>query len=100
MIDPSMFGGGGAPAGPPQSIQIPGGDSGGDPTSMMEEVKSLLDRIIQVEPDHEDKLLIEKMLTEAQQYLASQQKLEDTATGVGPGAKLLRKKSPSPSQGY
>lgn len=114
MIDPTMMmgggGGGPAPGGPPESIQIPGGapaapQAGGggqsDAISLMQQAKELLRQALESEPDEEDKLLIEKMLTEAQQYVATQQKLIDTATGAGPGAKVMRKAAGSQqSLGY
>lgn len=112
MIDPTMMmgggGGGPAPGGPPESIQIPGGapQAGGgggqsDAISLMQQAKDLLRQALDSEPDEEDKLLIEKMLTEAQQYVATQQKLIDSATGAGPGAKVMRKAAGSQqSPGY
>lgn len=103
-----ILGGGGPPApdagGAPPSIPLPGADgqpsdgaaSQDDPVDLMNQVKDLLRRAEQADPDHEDKLLLEKMLTEAQQYLANQQKLTDTVTGAGPGAKIIRKASGGP----
>lgn len=43
------------------------------------------------ETDHEDQLIIEKATTQIQQYLAGNQKLNDTAMGAGPGEKYVRK---------
>lgn len=109
MIDPAMLMGGGggmgAPAGPPPSIQIPGQgpapESGGsDPIALVQQAKDLLRQALDAEPDEEDKLLLEKMLTEAQQYVATQQKIVDSATGAGPGAKVMRKAAGGASQGY
>lgn len=91
--------------GPPAQITIPGdpgaaagpggppdaGGGSGDPEELVNKAKDLLRQALDLEPDHEDKLLIEKMLTEAQQYLATQQKVGDQAMGAGPGVKAVRK---------
>jgi hypothetical protein len=89
--------GGGGPAGllaaaqgaPPDAGAEGGGE--GSNSEDMRQVKDLLRKILENEPDEQDSLLLEKMLTEAQQYLANEEKLVDTALGAGPGARLLRK---------
>lgn len=86
--DPLAALGGGMGA-PPEAAPEPEG--GGSNADNMRQVKDLLRMILENEPDEQDSLLLEKMLTEAQQYLANEEKLVDTATGAGPGAKLLRK---------
>lgn len=112
-----MFGGGAQ--GPAPSIQIPAGgsaqpggaagggkdstyqhliDSTNDPETLVEWARQAIQKAIQVEPDHEDKLLLEKLTTSAQQYLAQQQKMGDQAIGAGPGAKLVRKVTQSAAQ--
>jgi hypothetical protein len=80
--------GGGGPIGPkPETDDVPGTD----PEVLVQKASDLIKRAIAAESDHEDKLLLEKITTECQQYLASQQKLGDTAMGAGPGAKMVRK---------
>jgi hypothetical protein len=72
-----------------------------DPQQLVRQAKELLRRALDAEPDDEDSLLIEKMLTEAQQYLAGEQKLNDQAMGAGPGVKAVRKaQAKSPGGGY
>lgn len=102
--------GGTGPGGPPSRIRIPpqGGPAGvsplggpadsqaqdgaqQNPEDLIQQAKDLIDKAIPLDPDHEDKLLLEKIATEMQQYLANQQKLGDTALGAGPGAKMVRK---------
>lgn len=89
----AMGGGGGGPEGLLSAAQgAPPEDAGGGGNSeSMRQVKELLRSILENEPDEQDSLLLEKMLTEAQQYLANEEKLVDTALGAGPGARLLRK---------
>lgn len=95
MIDPAMMGG------PPPSISLPapGGEppaaSGGEwPSDPVDIARKLLEGIralAAAEPDDEDQAQIEKMGADMAKYLANQQKLVDSATGAGPGAKLIRK---------
>lgn len=88
---PGLGGGGpGMPPGGPESAPPGGGE---DPISLVQQAAELIRQAIGLEPDHEDKLQLEKLTTGAQQYIASQQQLVDTATGAGPGAKLVRKAS-------
>jgi hypothetical protein len=99
----SLLGGGGGGA-PAPSIPLPGGPGandqaappdagGGNPEDLVSQGLELIRQAIPMDPDEEDKLLLEKITTMCQDYIARQQKLVDTATGAGPGAKLVRKAS-------
>lgn len=96
----------------PESIELPGGggppgmgggppagNGGGDPVALVKQALALMEEAKGLEPDEEDTLLIEKITTSMQQYVASQQQLGDQATGAGPGAKLVRKMTQR-SQGF
>lgn len=63
----------------------------GDPVELVRKAIELVDAAKTAEPDDEDTVLLEKVTTELQTYIANQQKLVDTATGAGPGAKVIRK---------
>ena len=100
MIDPTMMGLGGPPAGgPPPSISLPGAGGGeppaeaggGDPAVLMREALESVRKAAVAEPDDEDQALLEKIGADIAKYLATQQKLVDTATGAGAGEKLVRK---------
>jgi hypothetical protein len=101
----SLLGGGGG--GPPGQIPVPGGGGqsdagGGDQQSSIDKVNQAIQLVqdaIDSEPDHEDKLLLEKVTTELQQYLAAQQKLTDEVMGAGSSAKAVRKASAGPPAG-
>jgi hypothetical protein len=101
----SLLGGGGG--GPPGQIPVPGGgaapDAGaGDQQGAIDKVTQAIQIVkeaIDAEPDHEDKLLLEKVATELQQYLAAQQKLTDQVMGAGTGAKAVRKATGGPPAG-
>lgn len=89
--------GGGAPA-----PAAPGGEpaeGGGDSVALLDEALGLIRQAIEVEPDDEDKLTLEKATTLLQQVKASNQKLTDQAMGAGPGVKYLRKASQSSGGG-
>jgi hypothetical protein len=55
------------------------------------QAKDLVRKALDVEADHEDKLLLEKVLTELQQYLAAHQKTTDEAMGITGAHKAMRK---------
>lgn len=103
-----LGGGGGMPmgGGPPDSIPIPGGPpgagGGGTPGPDTPQAKARADQIAELlqqelndENDPEDKATISKILASWHQYQGSQQKMMDQATGAGPGAKLIRKVTPT-----
>lgn len=101
--------GGGAPGGAPApAAPGPGeesgpGEGGGDSVSLLGQALDLIRQAIDVEPDEEDKLTLEQCTTLLQKVKASNQKLQDTAMGAGPGAKFLRKAqggAPSDGGGY
>lgn len=90
-MDPYADLSGGAPD-PGAADPSAGADTGAsDPAALMKQALALLDQVKQAESDEQDTLLLEKMTTMGQQYLADQVKLQDTATGAGPGARLVRK---------
>lgn len=104
MIDPSMMGGLG---GPPPSIQLPGAGGeppaeagGGDPAALMREALGAVRKAAVAEPDDEDQAMLEKIGADIAKYLATQQKLVDTATGAGAGEKLVRKVTRAGGGGY
>jgi hypothetical protein len=89
----SLLGGGGgmgAPAGggaPAPAIPTPGGN----PEETARKAGELIRQAIEEEVDEEDRFQLEEIASKIQKYIASQQQLADTATGAGPGAKVLRK---------
>jgi hypothetical protein len=86
--DPSMMGG------PP--------DQGGgedDPISILQQMLDLADNYGQVEPDDEDKLLMEKARTLLQQLLAKDQKDQDGLMQGKLSPSAMRKAAP-PAGGY
>ena len=88
MMDPL-----GQAGGPPPSISLPGGDSG-TPTQMdskLQIAEKAMTDFISGESDPEDAALASQILNLIHKLGAAQQKLVDTATGAGPGAKLVRK---------
>lgn len=92
MIDPSMMGG------PPPSISLPaaGGEppaepGSSDPAELMRKALEATRKAAVAEPDDEDQAMLEKIGADIAKYLATQQKLVDTATGAGAGEKLVRK---------
>lgn len=92
MIDPSMMGG------PPPSISLPAGGGeppaeagSSDPAELMRNALENVRKAAVAEPDDEDQAMLEKIGADIAKYLATQQKLVDTATGAGAGEKLVRK---------
>jgi hypothetical protein len=80
---------GGAPAAPAES-SIPRG-GGGNPEDTARQAGELIRQAIEEEVDEQDRYALEEIASKIQKYIASQQDLADTATGAGPGAKVLRK---------
>lgn len=76
-----------APAGPEPAIPTPGGN----PEETARKAGELIRQAIEEEVDEEDRFQLEEIASKIQKYIASQQQLADTATGAGPGAKVLRK---------
>ena len=106
----SPFGPG--PGGPPPSIALPSGPGGavGDPsggggkpgapdsqsvTDKINQAADILSQALAQEKDPEDKALISEIVAKLHKFAGSQQSLVDKATGAGPGAKLVRKATPS-----
>lgn len=86
----------------PQSISLPGapaGPEGGAPPALgateavaaVKQAKALVQKALLAEKDHQDVLVLEKVTTLLQGYLASNEKLVDSATGAGSGERLIRK---------
>jgi hypothetical protein len=63
----------------------------GDPSDDLRHAIMFVQSYMQQEQDDEDLAAASKILSGLQSLLASQQKLVDRATGVGAGARLLRK---------
>lgn len=88
--------GGGAPAGPPpeeapdlgSAITSPGK---GDNSDNLRNAAAMIQTYLEGESDDEDIAEGTKIAALIANLLAKQQKLEDTAVGAGPGAKLVRK---------
>lgn len=114
----AMLGGGGGPGGPPSHIALPpgadaapapdsegagdnpGGGDGPDTPKVADGVQSAIDALTGVLPDEgdaSDKAFLAKIIADLHKFLGDQQKLQDTAMGAGPGAKMIRKAS---SPGY
>jgi hypothetical protein len=106
-LEALLGGGGGLPtAGPPApEMEVPADEplaaegESSDPSDLVRQALDLLRKALEIEPDDEDTLLLEKMTTQGQQYLAAQQKLGDQAMGAGPGEKFLRKSGNGGSAG-
>lgn len=113
MMDPSQLGPPAGGGGPASQIPLPGG-GGGDPIDSGSAVTSppagdnsdnlrqsimLLQKYLEGETDDQDLADGAKILAQAQGLLAKQQKLVDTATGAGPGARLVRKSTASQQSG-
>lgn len=92
----------------PPSISLPGSLAGPSPegapaapdapasgaaaaVEAVRKAKALVSVAIQNESDHEDVLILEKVTTLLQQYLATNQRLVDGATGASAGTRLIRK---------
>jgi hypothetical protein len=99
-----MISGRGAPPGPPPNLAAllgagaPGGgpDQGataqqGDPVAIVSNMLDLAQQYLQVEPDQDDKLAMQKVSTELQQLLAKDQADGDKAMSGDLGPRTLRK---------
>jgi ABC-type uncharacterized transport system YnjBCD substrate-binding protein len=78
----AAMGGGGGP---------PGGGGGGSPADFLRDLIEHARAYQDVEQDPEDLAVVAKCIAALQQLMAKNQKEADTATGVGPAAKFLRK---------
>lgn len=103
---------GGGPAGPAAGLPLPpglggGGGGGGVPgqadtpqvSALINKAADILSQALGQEKDPEDKAMIADLIAKCHKFAGSQQKMIDTATGAGPGVKLLRKAS-GPGPGY
>jgi hypothetical protein len=99
-----MIGGRGAPPGPPPNLAAllgagaPGGgpDQGattqqGDPVAIVSNMLDLAQQYLQVEPDQDDKLAMQKVSTELQQLLSKDQADADNAMQGNLSPRTLRK---------
>jgi hypothetical protein len=78
-----------APA--PSSLTSP---SSGEPAAdAARQAIDLVRTALESEQDDEDLVMLQKVMSDLQSYLAKQQKLSDTALGMGPGDKFLRKQT-------
>ncbi len=66
-------------------------DSTDDVNTLVQWAKMAVAKAIGLEPDEQDKLVLEDINSRAQKYLATQQQTSDQAFGAGPGTKALRK---------
>jgi hypothetical protein len=62
----------------------------GDPPSIVSNMLDLASQYLQVEPDHEDKLIMQKITTQLQQLLAKDQSDADNAMSGNLNARTLR----------
>ena len=87
--------GGGAPApetgGDPESTYQQLIDSIDDVTTLIQWSKMAIAKAISLEPDEQDKLILEDINSRSQKYLATQQQTQDQTFGSGPATKALRK---------
>lgn len=95
--------GGGAGMSPPGGSPPPGdgpapasltSQSSGEPAS--DAARQAIDFVrtaLEAESDDEDLVMLQKVMSDLQSYLAKQQKTADTALGMGPGQKFLRKQT-------
>jgi hypothetical protein len=93
VIDPSeMFGAQAPPsdAGPQAGPSVSSPQKG-DPSDILRHIVDLWNLYLQEETDDQDLARASKCQADTQKLLADQQKLVDTATGAGPGARLVRK---------
>lgn len=82
----AMLGGG------PQQAPPATGDQGqGDPVAIVSNMLDLASQYLQVEPDEEDKLLMQKVTTQLQQLLAKDQADADGAMQGNLNPRTLRK---------
>jgi hypothetical protein len=98
-------GGGGAPppdpAADPAAAAAPPEDalggasvappSAGDASDTLKQIIDLFNIYMQEEQDPQDLATASKLQADTHKLLADQQKLVDTATGAGPGARMVRK---------
>lgn len=82
--------GGPAPAPSPQPPDQGGGDER-QAIQILQQMISLGNQFIQVEPDATDKATMAKLLSTLHQYLAKEQTDAESALGGGPGTRLLRR---------
>jgi hypothetical protein len=80
--------GGGAPGGGPQQGAT---TQQGDPVAIVSNMLDLAQQYLQVEPDQDDKLAMQKVSTELQQLLAKDQADGDKAMSGDLGPRTLRK---------
>jgi hypothetical protein len=90
----SLLGGGG-PSLDATSAGVPGAPDSPKVTDLINQAADLLTQALSQEKDPEDKALIADLVAKAHKFAGSQQSLLDKATGAGPGAKLVRKTTPS-----
>lgn len=98
----ALLGGGGGMEGgaPPPEMDVPEESApSGDPVEMMRQALDLTRSSAESEPDDEDQAELEKIGAAIAAYIGKQQKLVDTATGAGPGAKLVRKSTAQSAAG-
>jgi hypothetical protein len=96
-----MISGRGAPSGPPPNLAALLGAGGGpqqgattqqgDPVAIVSNMLDLAQQYLQVEPDQDDKLAMQKVSTELQQLLAKDQADGDKAMSGDLGPRTLRK---------
>lgn len=96
VMDMMTGAGGGAP--PADLASILGGaqqpqapQAQGDPVEIVSNMLDLASQYVQVEPDQEDKLAMQKVMTELQQLLAKDQQDADKAMGGNMDPRTLRK---------
>lgn len=71
----------------------------GDPSDTLKHIIDLFNVYMQEEQDPQDLAKASKLQADTHQLLADQQKLVDTATGAGPGARMVRKATASQGGG-
>lgn len=84
----ALLGAGGAPGGGPQQGAT---TQQGDPVAIVSNMLDLAQQYLQVEPDQEDKLAMQKVSTELQQLLSKDQADGDKAMSGDLSARTLRK---------
>lgn len=89
----------GPSAGPSDADESTGGDGPDSPkvADLCDQAVSILQQAGDLEADAADKAKFSKWIAEIHAFLGEQQKLQDTAMGAGPGAKVIRKAT---SPGY
>lgn len=94
------LGGGGAPAGAGGAAPAAGGSDQAGAEKLVQQAKVLIRQALEKEPDHEDAMQLEDIASRMQKYLATQQKMVDSAMGAGPGTKMVRKSAQQGSGSY